>query len=113
MTPRAIIYGLSGGIGALAGVLFALYNAFVTPDILYWSVSGEALVMAVIGGARSVWGPAIGAVIFFLLKDAAGDMTEHWQGVVGVVLVAVTLLAPSGVTGIMAKLTRSVSARLR
>ncbi|MFL5280203.1 MAG: ABC transporter permease subunit, partial [Rhodopila sp.] len=61
--PRAIIYAISAAITALAGVLFILYNGFVTPNALYWSLSGEALVMAVIGGTNAVWGPALGALL--------------------------------------------------
>lgn len=99
MLPRALVYSISAGIGALAGVLFALYNGFMSPDALYWSLSGEALVMAVIGGTRVIWGPALGAVIFFLLKDAAGDMTEHWQAAIGGTLIVVTVLVPGGVSG--------------
>jgi branched-chain amino acid transport system permease protein len=99
MLPRALIYAISAAIGALGGVLFALYNGFISPDALYWSLSGEALVMAVIGGTRNIWGPALGAVIFFLLKDAAGDLTEHWQAIIGGALIVVTVLLPGGVSG--------------
>jgi branched-chain amino acid transport system permease protein len=104
--PRAIIYGISAGVGALAGVLFALYNTFVTPGTLDWSLSGEALIMAVIGGARAVWGPALGAVIFFLFKDAAGDLTEHWPAIIGVTLIVVTVLLPHGVSGLVTDLVK-------
>ena len=97
--PRALIYAISAAVGALAGVLFVLYNTFVTPGSLHWSLSGEALVMAVIGGARAVWGPALGSVIFFLLKDAAGDLTEHWPAIIGVILIIVTVMLPNGVSG--------------
>ena len=55
--PRAAIYALSAAIAALAGVLFTLYNGFVTPNVLYWGLSGEALVMAVVGGTSAVWAP--------------------------------------------------------
>jgi branched-chain amino acid transport system permease protein len=71
MVPRALVYAISAAIGALGGVLFALYNGFISPGALYWTLSGEALVMAVMGGTRMVWGPAVGATIFFLLKDVA------------------------------------------
>lgn len=104
LLPRAAIFALSAAIGALAGVLFVLYNAFVTPGVLHWSLSGEALVMAVIGGARAVWGPALGAVIFFLFKDAAGDMTEHWPAIIGITLIVVTVMLPRGASGLLTDL---------
>jgi branched-chain amino acid transport system permease protein len=111
--PRAIIYAISAGVGALAGVLFVLYNAFVTPGALHWSLSGEALVMAVIGGARAVWGPALGSVIFFMFKDAAGDLTEHWPAIIGVTLIIVTVLLPNGVSGLLIAVLAKLKARVR
>lgn len=107
--PRAVIYAISAAIGALAGVLFVLYNTFVTVGALHWSLSGEALVMAVIGGAKAVWGPALGSVIFFLLKDAAGDLTEHWPAIIGIILIIVTVTLPHGVSGLLT----SLAARLK
>lgn len=99
LVPRAIVFALSAGIAAMGGVLFALYNGFVTPDVLHWSLSGEALVMAIIGGARTLWGPALGAVVFFFLRDAAGSYTEHWQALIGIVLITVTVALPMGLSG--------------
>ena len=102
--PRAVIYAISAAVGALAGVLFVLYNTFVTVGTLHWSLSGEALVMAVIGGAKAVWGPALGSMIFFVLKDAAGDLTEHWPAIIGIILIIVTVLLPNGVSGLVGTL---------
>ena len=59
--PRAIIYAVSAAVCALGGLLFALYTGFVSPGTLHWSLSGEALIMAIIGGPRLVWGPGIAA----------------------------------------------------
>lgn len=109
--PRALIYAISAAVGALAGVLFVLYNTFITPGALHWSLSGEALVMAVIGGTRYVWGPAIGSVIFFLLKDAAGDFTEHWPAIIGILLIIVTVMLPNGVSGVLIALANKLKAR--
>lgn len=109
--PRAAIYALSAAIAALAGVLFALYNGFVTPNVLYWGLSGEALVMAVVGGTRAVWGPALGALLFFLLKNAAGDLTEHWPAIIGGTLIVVTVLLPRGASGTIAMLMQRMGLR--
>lgn len=111
IVPRAVIYAISAAIAALAGVLFALYNGFVTPDVLYWSLSGEALVMAVIGGTRAVWGPALGALIFFLFKNAAGDLTEHWPAIIGGTLIVVTVLLPRGASGTISMLIERLGVR--
>lgn len=99
LMPRAIVLALSGLIAAIGGTLFALYNGYVTPGLLHWSLSGEALVIAIIGGTRSVWGPALGAFIFVILRDVAGNYTTHWQMIVGLALIVVVLLLPKGVSG--------------
>jgi branched-chain amino acid transport system permease protein len=100
LLPRAITFALSAAIGALGGVLFLLYNAYVSPDLLHWTSSGFALVMAIVGGAEFVLGPAIGALVFLFFKDAMGDITEHWQAIMGSVLIAVTVWRPRGLAGI-------------
>jgi len=102
--PRVLVLTLSVFVTAVAGVLFTLYNSFVSPDVLHWSLSGSALIMAIIGGPRLIWGPALGAIIFFFAKDIAGDFTEHWQGIIGAILIVVMLVLPVGLGGALAKL---------
>lgn len=99
VVARATIYAVSALVAAVGGVLFALYNTFVSPEILHWNLSGSALIMAIIGGTRLLWGPALGAVIFFFLKDIVGDATEHWPAIIGIILILVTVLLPEGLSG--------------
>lgn len=99
LMPRVMVIVISAFIAALGGTLFALYNGYVTPGLLHWSLSGEALIIAIIGGTRSVWGPALGAFIFVVLRDVAGNYTTHWQLIVGLALIAVVLTLPQGVSG--------------
>lgn len=102
--PRVLVFTLSAFVTAVAGVLFTFYNTFVSPETLHWTLSGSALIMAIIGGPRLVWGPAIGAIIFFFAKDFASDLTAHWQGIIGAILIAVMLVLRGGVGGALAKL---------
>lgn len=102
IVPRAIVLAISAFIAALAGVLFALYNAFVSPDVLHWSLSGSALIMVIIGGPKLLWGPAFGAIIFFFFKDIAGNVTEHWPAMIGLTLIVVTVMLPLGIGGTLA-----------
>lgn len=104
VVPRAAVYALSAGVAGLAGVLATFYNGFISPDMMHWTLSGSALVMAVIGGTRAVWGPALGAVVFFFFKEIVGDATEHWPAVIGITLIVVTLCAPAGLSGLLARL---------
>jgi len=108
LLPRVLINALAALIASFAGVLFAFYNGFVTPSILHWSLSGEALIMAFIGGPRAIWGPALGAAIFFVVKDLAGDYTEHWPAIVGGTLMVITVLLPNGIAGSLSAALRRV-----
>lgn len=99
LLPRAAIFAVSAAIGGIGGVLFLLYNGFVSPDVLHWTMSGSALIMAIIGGAEFLIGPAIGALVFLAAKDKLGDVTEHWQAIIGVALILVTVKWPHGLVG--------------
>lgn len=102
--PRVLVLTLSAFVTAVAGVLFTLYNSFVSPDVLHWTLSGSALIMAIIGGPRLIWGPALGAIVFFFAKDVASDLTDHWQAIIGTILIVVILVLPVGLGGPIAKL---------
>lgn len=104
VVPRALVFALSALIGAVAGTLFALYNAFVSPEMLHWSLSGSALIMAIVGGTKLLWGPALGGVVFFFFKDLAGDLTEHWPAMIGLTLIVVTVALPLGIGGALVRL---------
>lgn len=101
--PRVLILTLSAFVVSVAGVLFTLYNIFVSPDVLHWSLSGSALIMAIIGGPQVIWGPSVGAIVYFFAKDLVGDLTEHWQAIIGLMLIAVTLVLPRGLGGAVAE----------
>jgi len=105
LIPRVLVLSLSAAVAGLAGVLSALYDGFASPDALHWSLSGETLIMAIIGGSNALWGPALGAVIFFFIKDTVGNMTEHWPAIIGLLLVTVTVVLPRGVSDLLLRLS--------
>ncbi len=86
---------------ALAGTFYALLNNFTDPRALRWDLSGNFVIMAVLGGMRSFWGPLIGAAIFVVLQDYVSSHTENWMSVVGLFFVLVVLFFPRGVLGII------------
>jgi len=92
---------------ALAGALFALLNNFADPRTLRWDQSGDFVIMAVLGGMRSFWGPLIGASIFVVLQDYVSSMTENWMSFIGLFFVLVVLFFPRGILGMLAR--RAVS----
>lgn len=102
LLPRAAIYALSATVTGVAGLLSALNTGFVSPENLHWSLSGVALMMVVVGGHKALWGPAVGAVVYFLAKDILGAYANHWMAIFGIALIAVIVFAPSGIAGTLA-----------
>lgn len=96
---KAAVFALSAAVAALGGVLYALYQGFVSPEILHWSFSGSALIMAILGGASALWGPIAGAFSFFFLREGLNELTSHWLAVLGAMLIVVTVAWPTGLSG--------------
>jgi branched-chain amino acid transport system permease protein len=86
---------------SIAGALFSLMNDFVDPRALRWDQSGNFVIMAVLGGMRSFWGPLIGAAIFLVLQDYISSETQNWMSFIGLFFVLVVLFFPRGVLGII------------
>ncbi len=92
---------------SVAGTLYALLNDFVDPRALRWDQSGNFVIMAVLGGMRSFWGPLIGAAIFIVLQDYISSETQNWMSFIGLFFVIVVLFFPRGVLGIIRRKTIS------
>jgi len=86
---------------SVAGALYALLNNFTDPRALRFDLSGNLVIMAVLGGMRSFWGPLIGAAIFVALQDYVSSHTENWMSVIGLVFVLVVRFFPRGVLGML------------
>jgi branched-chain amino acid transport system permease protein len=104
MIPRALVYAIAAFVAAAAGVLQACYNGYIAPQMFHWSVSGFALIMSIVGGAKFIVGPAVGAIALFYIKDFAGQVAEYWPAIVGGILVVVTLTMPQGILGLARQL---------
>lgn len=97
---------ISGAICGVAGMLLANHTAFASPSTLSWTVSGELIVMVVLGGLGSVFGPLIGALVFLGLEEVIKGFTEHWMVVFGPLIVLMTLLGHGGLAGLLERLGR-------
>jgi branched-chain amino acid transport system permease protein len=86
---------------SIAGTLYALLNDFVDPRALRWDQSGTFVIMTVLGGMRSFWGPLIGAAIYLVLQDYISSHTENWMSFIGAFFVLIVLFFPRGVLGII------------
>jgi branched-chain amino acid transport system permease protein len=86
---------------SVAGCLYALLSDFIDPRAIRWDQSGNFVIMAVLGGMRSFWGPLIGAAIFLVLQDYVSSHTENWMSFVGLFFVLIVLFFPRGVLGLI------------
>jgi branched-chain amino acid transport system permease protein len=98
---RWLTFVLSGTFAGVAGALYAFLTGFISPDALSWGMSGMLLLMVVLGGAGSLFGPAIGAAIFLLMKHFVSSHTQHWSLVVGIIFVCCVMFFQQGVWGVL------------
>jgi len=94
-----IAFTLSCFFMGFAGALYALLNNFADPRGLHYSQSGDFVMMAVMGGTRSFWGPLLGAAVFVVLQDYLSSLTVNWMSFVGMLFVAIVLFFPRGLLG--------------
>jgi branched-chain amino acid transport system permease protein len=100
-------YVLSATMGGAAGALIAMTSRHVTPQLAYWTSSGELIFIGILGGAGSALGPFLGAAAFELVRVyAAAAVADAWQMILGGVLLAVILFAPGGLIGILSRQKR-------
>ncbi len=96
---RLITFVLSGGFCGLAGALQALHLSIVPIEILHYDTSGVVVMIALLGGMGTFFGPMIGAAAFLLLENLVSLWTVHWQLIVGAIFVICVLFFPSGIWG--------------
>lgn len=101
MRLRLFAFVISGAITGLAGALFADLNRFVSPTMFSWQLSGELIVLIIIGGVGRLMGPVIGACLFVALEHFLGGLTEFWHVYLGLILLGIVLFARGGVIGLL------------
>ncbi|MEM6615652.1 MAG: branched-chain amino acid ABC transporter permease [Pseudomonadota bacterium] len=101
MRLKLLAFVISGAITGLAGALFADLNRFVSPTMFSWQLSGELIILIVIGGVGRLMGPVIGAGVFVALEHWLGGLTDFWQVWLGVILLTIVLYGRGGVIGLV------------
>ncbi|MCO5731688.1 branched-chain amino acid ABC transporter permease [Rhizobium sp. SSA_523] len=99
---RLTAFVISAMITAVAGALYADLNRFVSPSMLSWHMSGELIVLIILGGTGRLMGPLAGAALYVVLEFWLGGVTERWQFFLGLILLATVLFARGGVVGLLA-----------
>jgi branched-chain amino acid transport system permease protein len=99
---RLVAFVISAVVTGVAGALFADLNRFVSPSMMSWQMSGELIVLIILGGTGRLFGPVAGAILYVLLEFALGGLTERWQFFLGFILLGVVLFARGGIVGLIA-----------
>ena len=103
---KLVAFVIAGTLAGFAGYLEAVATGIVSPGHLSWHQSGLALILVILGGIGTLYGPVLGAFVLVLLHDQVQDITVHWQLVQGVFVILVVLFLPHGVAGLVARLGR-------
>ena len=96
---KLLVFTLSAGVCGLAGALRALHLSIVPIDSLHYLQSGQAVMMCLLGGMGTFFGPFVGAAVFLYLEDVVTTMTRHWMAVVGALFMVFVLFFPRGIWG--------------
>ena len=105
-------YVISGALAGMSGYLAAVQFGFVNPEIISWHQSGAVLMMVILGGMGTLYGPAIGAFAFVMMQELFsnqawfGAYAKHWQLAMGVTIILVALYLPQGLSGLLQKFGR-------
>ena len=103
LTYRMTAYVISALLCALAGFFLANLTGFVSPAMMTWSISGELIVMVLLGGVGSVFGPIVGALAFLLTEEGLKLLTERWPLILGPLIVLIVIYLKNGLWGLWSK----------
>jgi branched-chain amino acid transport system permease protein len=98
---RLVAFVIAGAMCGIAGALFVNQTAYLTPTFMSWTRSGEIMFMVILGGMSTLVGPVLGAIGLLLLEDVLQGWTQHWQIILGPILVLVVLFAKRGLAGLL------------
>ena len=100
---RLVCFVISGMMCGLAGALLANNTDFVSPASMYWTRSGDLMVMVILGGMGSLFGPVIGAIAYLLLEESLSQITEYWAMILGPMLLLIVLFGRGGIMGMLGR----------
>ena len=98
---KLMCFVIAGALCGLAGALLANHTNFISPAMMHWTRSGDLIVMVVLGGLGSLFGPVIGAVTFLLLEEGLSRLTEYSNLILGPILLLVAIYLHGGIEGLI------------
>jgi branched-chain amino acid transport system permease protein len=96
---KLVVFVVAAAFAGLAGALFAPFRGFASPEVMFWVLSGQGLMMVIMGGIGTLVGPVLGAMLFILIQEILSSYTEHWMIFTGAVFVVMVIFLPGGVVG--------------
>ena len=96
---QLVVFVIAGGLAGFAGALFGILNRGVYPDFMYWTKGAEVLIMTLLGGMGTFYGPVAGVFVILWLNQEITAITEYWSLVLGIILGGLILALPAGVLG--------------
>jgi branched-chain amino acid transport system permease protein len=103
---RLVCFVIAGIMCGLAGALLANNTDFVSPAVMYWTRSGDLMVMVILGGMGTLFGPVIGAVVYLVLEELLSQVTEYWAIIMGPLLLLIVLFGRGGIMGLLGRFSR-------
>jgi len=103
---RLACFVIAGTLYGLAGALLANNTDFVSPAVMFWTRSGDLMVMVILGGMGSLFGPVIGAIVYLVLEEFLSQLTEYWALIMGPLLLLIVLFGRGGIVGLLGRLSR-------
>jgi branched-chain amino acid transport system permease protein len=103
---RLVCFVISGTMCGLAGALLANNTDFVSPAVMFWTRSGDLMVMVILGGMGTLFGPVVGAIVYLVLEEFLSQLTEYWALIMGPLLLLIVLFGRGGIFGLLGRLGR-------
>lgn len=110
---RLAAFVISAGFGAAGGAILGFRIGLADPGLVYWTESGQIVLMVVLGGFSNFFGPIIGGLTFTLLQDQLQSLTQYWRFMLGLILAIIVIGLPRGITGLAGDIGRYFATRPR
>jgi branched-chain amino acid transport system permease protein len=101
VAQRSIGYLIASFCAGLAGILYVFANTLISPSTLEFSQDGYLVLMVILGGLGSIWGPVLGAIVIVLFQQEVSIYVSRWQTLMGVVFIAAVIFTPDGLAGLL------------
>jgi branched-chain amino acid transport system permease protein len=103
---RLVCFVIAGTLCGLSGALLANNTDFISPAVMYWTRSGDLMVMVILGGMGSLFGPVLGAIVYLVLEEFLSQVTEYWALIMGPLLLLIVLFGRGGIMGLVGRFSR-------